>query len=167
MRLGQPQRAQALLAFFMRDRRPAQWNQWAEVVGRDPREVRFLGDMPHAWVSSDFIRSALDLLAYERDSDHALVLAAGVPRDWLEEGVGVRGLSTRHGRLSYRLERDGPGVRLRVEAGLRALPEGGLWLAWPGTDALPLASIDGRPLSWHGRELPIVSLPAEIRLTFP
>ena len=167
VRLGQPQRAHALLDFFMRDRRPAQWNQWAEVVGRDPREVRFLGDMPHAWISSDFIRSALDLLAYERDSDHALVLAAGVPRDWLEEGVGVRGLSTRHGRLSYRLERDAAGVRLRVEAGLRALPEGGLWLAWPGSDALPQATIDGRPVRWHGRELPIASLPAEVRLTFP
>jgi hypothetical protein len=167
VRLGQPQRAHALLDFFMRDRRPAQWNQWAEVVGRDPREVRFLGDMPHAWISSDFIRSALDLLAYERDSDHALVLAAGVPRDWLDEGVGVRGLSTRHGRLSYRLERDGPTVRLRVEAGLRALPEGGLWLAWPGSEPLPPATIDGQPVSWHGRELPIASLPAEVRLTFP
>ncbi|HSW26755.1 MAG TPA: hypothetical protein VLJ62_28630, partial [Burkholderiaceae bacterium] len=73
VRLGQPQRAQALADFFMRDRRPAAWNQWGEVVVREAREVRFLGDMPHAWISSDFIRATLDRLAYERDSDSALV----------------------------------------------------------------------------------------------
>jgi hypothetical protein len=167
VRLGESARAHALIDFFMHDRRPAGWNQWAEVVGRDPRKLRFVGDMPHAWISSDFIRSALDLLAYERDSDGALVLAAGVPRDWLASGVAVRGLSTRPGPLSYRLRRYGDGVRLRVEAGLDALPEGGLWFAWPGTDPLPAASIDGRPASWHGRELAIPALPAEVRLALP
>ena len=79
VRLGWRERAHELLDFFMADRRPAAWNQWAEVVGRDPREPRFVGDMPHGWVASDYIRSVLDLFAYERDGDHALVLAAGVP----------------------------------------------------------------------------------------
>jgi hypothetical protein len=166
VRLGQPQRAQALADFFMRDRRPAAWNQWAEVVGREPRKVRFLGDMPHAWISSDFIRATLDRLAYERDADHALVLAAGVPREWLARGVTVRGLRTRHGPLSYRLQRDGTAVHLNVDAGLK-LPEGGLWLAWPGDDALPRASIDGNVASWHGRALRIPSLPARVRLELP
>jgi len=77
VRLGWRDRAQALLAFFLADRRPLAWNQWAEVVGRDPRQPRFLGDMPHGWVASDFIRATLDLFAYERDDDHAVVLAAG------------------------------------------------------------------------------------------
>jgi hypothetical protein len=166
VRLGQPQRAQALADFFMRDRRPAAWNQWAEVVGREPRKVRFLGDMPHAWISSDFIRATLDRLAYERDADHALVLAAGVPREWLARGVTVHGLRTRHGPLSYRLQRDGSAVHLNVDAGLK-LPEGGLWLAWPGDDALPRASIDGQVASWHGRALRIPSLPARVRLELP
>ena len=40
---------------------------------------RFIGDMPHTWVGSDFIRSVLDMLAYERGRDGALVLGAGVP----------------------------------------------------------------------------------------
>ena len=48
---------------------PAGWNQWAEVVVRDAREPRFIGDMPHGWVASDYIRSVLDLFAYERESD--------------------------------------------------------------------------------------------------
>jgi hypothetical protein len=166
VRLGQPQRAQTLAAFFMGHRRPAAWNQWAEVVVRDPREVRFLGDMPHAWISSDFIRSTLDRLAYERDSDHALVLAAGVPREWLDHGVAVNGLRTRHGALSYRLQREAGAVHLNVDAGL-APPPGGLWLAWPGDDTLPQASIDGRAAAWSGRELRIPALPAQVRLVLP
>jgi hypothetical protein len=131
LRLGHPGRARAMLDFFHADQRPAGWNQWAEVVGRVEREPRFIGDMPHAWISSDYIRSALDLLAYERDSDGALVLAAGVPPEWLDAGpVGVEGLGTVHGRLSYRLKRAASGaVELAIGPGLRP-PPGGLWLAW-------------------------------------
>jgi hypothetical protein len=166
VRLGQPQRAQALSDFFMRDRRPAGWNQWGEVVGRQAREVRFVGDMPHAWISSDFIGSTLDRLAYERDADRALVLAAGVPREWVAAGVAVQALRTRHGTLSYRLRREGQMVHLNVEAGM-SLPEGGLWLAWPGDDALPAARIEGRAADWSGRALRIPTLPAQVQLTLP
>ena len=70
--------------FFYRDRRPAGWNQWAEVVLRDAREPRFLGDMPHGWVASDQIRSVLDLFAYEHEGERSLVLAAGVPMAWFD-----------------------------------------------------------------------------------
>jgi hypothetical protein len=95
VRLGWRARAWDALAQYLGDRRPRAWNQWAEVVGRAPREPRFIGDMPHAWVHSDFARSALDLFAYERDADHALVLAAGVPAAWFtiaadsKSGAGV------------------------------------------------------------------------------
>lgn len=132
LRLGQADRARAMLDYFHADQRPPGWNQWAEVVGRLPREPRFIGDMPHAWISSDYVRSALDLLAYERDSDGALVLAAGVAPAWLAQGpVGVDGLGTAHGRLGYTLRQDGDRLRLRLSPGLRP-PPGGLWLAWGG-----------------------------------
>ena len=52
VRLGRKAEAHEMLAFFMKDRRPAAWNQWAEVVGRDPRAPRFIGDMPHTWVGT-------------------------------------------------------------------------------------------------------------------
>jgi hypothetical protein len=77
VRLGQRERALQAMDFFYRDLRPAGWNQWAEVVLRDPREPRFLGDMPHGWVASDQIRSVLDLFAYEHEGERSLVLAAG------------------------------------------------------------------------------------------
>jgi hypothetical protein len=127
VRMGQTERAHELLDLFMNDRRPAGWNQWPEVVYRDQRAPTFLGDLPHTWVASDFIRSFLDLLAYERDSDHALVLAAGIPDTWIAGpgGVAVRRLPTPWGLLEYSLTTEGNSVRLRVGEGL-TVPPGGI-----------------------------------------
>lgn len=165
VRLGQPDRAHALLDFFLHDRRPAPWNQWAEVVGRAPREPRFLGDMPHAWISSDYIRSVIDLLAYERDSDGALVLGAGVPEAWHRAGkVEVQGLRTAYGRLDFRLSREEPGLlRLVVGPGLEA-PPGGLWFAWSGAGQPPASTADGQPLAWQGRLLHLPDGAVDMRL---
>jgi hypothetical protein len=149
VRLGRPREALAMLDFFLRDQRPAGWNQWAEVVGRDAREPRFVGDMPHAWIASDAIRSVLDLLAYERDSDQALVLGAGVlPAWWRAAPVAVRGLGTSWGRLDFRLERESPEV-LRLTVAGDARPPGGLWFAWTGGGPPPSSTADGRPLRWE------------------
>lgn len=102
--LGWRDRAHELLDFFMRDRRPAGWNHWAEVVWRDAKTPKFIGDMPHTWVGSDFIRSFLDMLAYERESDGTLLIAEGLPDRWLERGVRVEGLVTRYGRLGFSIK---------------------------------------------------------------
>ena len=149
---------------FLRDRRPAPWNQWAEVVGREPREQRFLGDMPHAWISSDYIRSALDLLAYVRDSDGALVLGAGIPPAWHRTGpVEVRGLRTAFGKLDFKLEREVPNVlRLVVGAGLER-PPGGVWFAWPGSGEPPASTVDGAALQWQGKLLRLPDAGADLR----
>ena len=166
VRLGWRERAGAMLACFMRDRRPAGWNHWAEVVDREPRHARFVGDMPHTWVGSDFIRSLLAMLAYERDADQALVVAAGVPLRWLQApgGVAVSGLRTRFGPLSYRAEASGGGAIVVGIAGGLAVPPGGIVLDLP-LDAPPRrVTVDGRRRSATG---PIVvrSLPARVEVT--
>jgi hypothetical protein len=127
VRLGWTERAHQLLDFFLKNRRPPAWNQWPEVVYRDPRKPGFLGDLPHTWVGSDYVRSFLDLLAYERDSDHALILAAGVPESWIDSsgGVAVRHLPTPWGLLDYSLARKGDAVRLKVGGRIK-LPPGGI-----------------------------------------
>ncbi|WP_291840662.1 discoidin domain-containing protein [Brevundimonas sp.] len=155
VRLGRRDEALRALDFYFADMRPRAWNGWAEVVGRDEREPRFIGDMPHAWISSDYIRSALDLLVYERDSDHALVLAAGVPTAWLEgEGVGVRAVRTPYGALTYRLRRDGRGFVLTLEPGVT--PPGGFVIPWPKGQTPPAAvRIDGRAAAFADGELKI------------
>jgi hypothetical protein len=130
VRLGWRDRVGDLIAFFFADRRPAAWNQWAEVVGRDARKPRFVGDMPHAWIASDFVRSALDLFAYDRESDNSMVLAAGVQPDWLQgEGIAIRDLRTPYGRLGYTLKATGKEVTLTVTQPIS--PPGGLVLSLP------------------------------------
>lgn len=165
VRLGRVDDAQRLLAWFFTHQRPAGWNQWAEVVLPDAREPRFLGDMPHAWVSSDYLRAALDLLAYEREATGSLVLGAGVSSAWRAAGdIGVTGLSTAWGRLDYRLLRraDG-GWTLHIDRRPERLP-GELRLAWPGRAPLPRANVETQALAWQGRELPLPAHATTIEL---
>ena len=98
-RLGQRERALAALDFFMNDRAIKEWNAWGEVVARERRKPFYLGDLPHGWVASDFIRSSLDMFAYEKEGE--LILGAGVDKNWLEgEGINIRNLRTTRGLLS-------------------------------------------------------------------
>jgi hypothetical protein len=128
--LGWRDRAQCLLAFFLDDRRPLGWKQWAEVAAQDYRSPTYLGDIPHLWVGSDFARSFLDMLAYERESDDALVLGAGIPSSWLDRGVRVRGLRTIYGPLNFSARRDGKRIVVHI-SGVR-VPRGGIVLQLPG-----------------------------------
>jgi len=130
IRLGQPERAHAYAAWLMSTRRPAAWNQWSEAVWRDARTPRFIGDMPHGWVASDFMRATLDMIAYEREVDSVLVVGAAIPIEWARtrNGVRVRGLRTWWGSLDLRVESAGTAVRVTV-AGVD--PPGGIVLHAP------------------------------------
>ena len=161
VRLAWRAHAHELLAYFMADRRPQAWNQWAEVVGRDPRKPRFVGDMPHGWIASDFIRAALDLFAYERD-DRSLVLAAGVPAAWLDgAGIAVSDLPTPYGPLRYSLRRESGRIRLHVDGATR-MPPRGFVFAWPLSEAPGTTRVNGRIASWADRELRLTKLPADV-----
>ncbi|MEG3175535.1 discoidin domain-containing protein [Sphingomonas sp. RB3P16] len=143
VRLGWAERANHLLDFYMAARRPAAWNGWAEVVGRLPREQRFIGDMPHAWVASDFIRAALDLFAYERQRDQALVLGAGLTERW-QSGAGsaIRGLRTAYGTLDLSVRSDDRALTIDIAGTAR--PPGGFVLPWVSAGRPGPTTIDGR-----------------------
>ena len=163
VRLGWRNRINPLIDFFMKDRRPAGWNQWAEVVGRDPREIRFIGDMPHAWVASDFVRGALDMFAWERRDDRALVLGGGLSKDWLAgQGSAIRGLATPYGSLDFAMR--GNAQRLSATIAGSARPPGGFILAWPFEDRPPSARVDGLHASWSGKTLHITPTGKPIRI---
>lgn len=167
VRLGWRARAWEATEFFFKDRAPPAWNQWAEVVSSTPRQPFFVGDLPHAWVASDFVRSALDMFAYERDVDGPIVLAAGVPTSWLTgKGIAIEDLNTSHGMLSYSLQRSDKQLTLQVSEGLR-LPAAGLLLQWPYEGTPGEASINGEPAQWLGNELHIGSLPAKVEIDIP
>jgi hypothetical protein len=175
VRLGWRARAWDALAMYLADQRPRAWHQWAEVVGRAPREPRFIGDMPHAWVHSDHARSVLDLFAYEREVDHALVLTAGIPSAWFTKpgvaidgvapGFAIDGLPTPYGPLSYAVTATNDAITLRIGPG--AVPPGGLAFPWPLTTPPGAARINGKPVRWRGAapELSITERPATIVLS--
>ena len=164
VRLGQRDRAHQLLDWFFKDQRPAAWYQWAEVVWRDPAAPKFIGDMPHTWVGSDYIRSVLDMMAYERESDSSLVIGAGVPERWVMErpGVTVRRLSTHYGPLSFTMRNENGSVRVSMQAGVR-IPPGGIVVYAPferPPNAMLVNGIPG-PRSATGGVI-VRSVPAEV-----
>jgi hypothetical protein len=167
VRLGWRDRAWQATEFFFKDRAPQAWNQWAEVVSHTPRKPFFVGDLPHAWVASDFVRSALDMFAYSRDVDDSLVLAAGVPTRWLEgKGVAIKGLRTPNGQLSYALSRSDKQLVLDLSAGL-VPPHGGVILPWPYSGEPGGTTVNGEPAQWLNGELRITQVPARVEIDVP
>ena len=60
------------------------------------------------------------MLAFEREADRSLIVAAGLPDAWLTDDseVVVEGLPTYYGKLSYALRREGSDtVRVRALGG--------------------------------------------------
>jgi len=168
VRLGWRDRAQRLLAQFLADRRPAPWNEWAEVVWRVPRTPKFIGDMPHTWIGSDFVRSVLDMFAYDREQDSALVVGAGVTAAWVDAapGVVVRGLRTPHGTLDMRMHGDGRVVHVRL-AGRLSIPRGGIVLVSPYDRAVRDAVVNGQRTAPSATgEIMIRHLPATVVLRY-
>ena len=144
VRLGQLERAHALLNFYMQDRRPTAWNQWSEVISRLKREPHFIGDLPHTWVGSDFIRAVLDLFVYADTETGSLVIGAGLPRSWLQnEGIRVHGLRTPYGEVSY-TARDESG-QVRVDLKGSTMPPGGYVLPAYMKDAISV-TFNGKPV---------------------
>ncbi len=162
VRLGEKERALEALWWFFGHRRPAAWNQWAEVVWRDPLAPQFIGDMPHTWVGSDFIRAVTDLFAYEEGD--RLIVGAGIPEAWAqsETGVGVQRLGTHYGPLSYTLTDDGTAATFVIEDG-PTVPPGGLIVKSPFDEARS-ATIDGEAADVVGNAVVVRALPARVVL---
>jgi hypothetical protein len=87
--------------------------------------------------------SFLSLLAFEREADGALVIAAGIPEAWLTEGVRLQDLPTHYGKLSYTLRQNAPD-RLRVSlAGNLAMAPGNIVIKLPLTVPLEQVEVNG------------------------
>ena len=166
VRLGWRERAGELLDWFLAQRQPAGWRQWPEVVSFERRQPRYLGDMPHGWVGSDYMRSVLDMLEHFRARDQAIVLAAGVQAAWLEgPGVVVKNLTVSAGSLDYRLRRRNGRIEAEIHGQLE-LPSGGIVLCAPGLSAQSTAKLNGKTVALEpGGELRLHRLPARIVLT--
>ena len=101
--LNQREKAHKMLDFFFNDQRPETWNHWAEVVWKNIDEPRFIGDMPHTWVGSDYINAVRAMFVYEDDLDTSLILGAGLKEEWIDspEGVKISQMPTYYGDVNY------------------------------------------------------------------
>jgi hypothetical protein len=148
LRLGRRADAAEMAAFFLDDRRPRAWNQWPEIAWREPRSPGHLGDVPHAWIGAEYVLAVISMLAYERDADDALVVGAGVPASWLDDGeIAVTALPTRHGRLDVRLARDGERTLVASIGGDITVPAGGIELRPPLASPLASAEVNGHAVT--------------------
>lgn len=118
--LNQRERAHKMLDFFFTDQRPQEWNHWAEVVWKNINDPKFIGDMPHTWVGSDYINSVRLMFIYENDLDTSLILGAGLKSDWINsnEGVSISNLPTYYGDVSYSIKKVGNQYKLDIGGSL-------------------------------------------------
>lgn len=125
--LDQPERAHELIDFFLNDQRPQGWYHWAEVVWKEYRIPRFIGDMPHTWVGSDFINAIRSMFVYENEYDESLVLASALYQDWIDapEGMSVEHLPTYYGDISFSVNREANHYQFEIWGDVK-LPANGI-----------------------------------------
>jgi len=144
LQLGWKDRALALLEWLIADQRIPAWRQWPEVSTRDPRAARFLGDLPHGWVASSFVRTLRRLVVQEDEDAQSLVIGAGVPEAWVREEPGVlaTGLPTQFGALDLEIHADLED-RVAVRFGGPCFPPGGVEIHSPLPQPLRQVIADG------------------------
>ena len=165
VRLDRPERANALLDYFLGDRRPAHWNHWAEVVWKDPATPRFIGDMPHTWVGGEFINAVRSMFVYENGG--RLELLAGVRPGWIEadQGVALTRWPTFYGRLDLSAACDGGEWVIHIAGSCD--PPGGVSIHLP-PDRTPVSVVvDNRPAAIGSAVSGVLRLdrmPKEVRI---
>jgi hypothetical protein len=169
IRMGLKSQAHEVLEYLFGGLRPPAWNGWAEVVWREPRAPKFIGDLPHSWVGAEFIRSVRTMFAYERESDQALVVGAGLLSGWVlsDNGVIVRRLPTYYGTLNYSIRPRGDRELVVAMTGDIALPPGRIVLCSPLDQPLTGVTVNGRESrNFTKREAVIHQFPATVVLRY-
>ncbi|MEI7725210.1 MAG: discoidin domain-containing protein [Bacteroidota bacterium] len=163
--LDQPGRAHELIDFFLKDQRPQGWNHWAEVVWKDYRTPRYIGDMPHTWVGSDFINAIRAMFVYENEFDETLVLASALYQDWIDapEGMSVENLPTYYGEVSYSIKKDKDKYIFSI-SGDAKLPVNGIKIKNFNGSKLPSrVTVNGMARKdFDANEITVKELPAEV-----
>jgi hypothetical protein len=162
VRLGRREDALELLRFFLSDRRPVGWHQWPEIGWRDPNAPAHIGDVPHTWIGAEYLLALRSFFVWEDELRHRLVLAAGLPWEWLSgPGVRIVKMPTLYGNLTYTLRRINPDTVQFELSEMRKFPKGGVVLQPPLAHKVTrVAKLIGRrpdqhPDGFHFRTLPV------------
>jgi hypothetical protein len=163
--LDQPERAHELIAFFLNDQRPQGWNSWAEVVWKDYRIPRYIGDMPHTWVGSDFINAIRSMFVYENEYDQSLVLASALYQDWIDapKGMSVENLPTYYGEISYSIKKEADNYSFSITGDVK-LPANGIKIRNFNGSKLPVkVTVNGSEIKdFSIKEITVKACPAHV-----
>ncbi|MFO7574609.1 MAG: discoidin domain-containing protein [Bacteroidales bacterium] len=163
--LDQPRRAHELIEFFLDDRRPQGWNHWAEVVWNNYRTPRFIGDMPHTWVGSDFINAVRSMFVYENEFDETLVLGAALYQDWIDspEGMSVENMPTYYGDISYSVKKEIDSYHFTIKGDIN-LPTNGIRIKNFNGSKLPsMVTINGaESKEFNENEIIVMEIPSKV-----
>ena len=171
IRMGLEETAHEILEYFFNSHRPAAWNQWGEIVWNGRDTPKFIGDLPHTWVGSDYIRAVRSFFAFERETDQALVLAAGIPSSWIANGeeINIKRLPTHFGTINYSLRSHGDNrdkLRLFLSGDLN-IPPGKIIVRSPMQQPLTRVAVNGRDVqSFDADEVVIDQFPVEVILSY-
>ena len=163
--LDQPERAHDLIGFFLKDQRPQGWNGWAEVVWKDYRTPRYIGDMPHTWVGSDFINAIRAMFVYENEDDQTLVLASALFQEWIDspQGMSVEHLPTYYGEVSYSIKKDGNKYTFSISGEMKLPPNGIKIKNFNGSKHPLKVTINGEERKdFSDKEISVKESPAEL-----
>ncbi|MGE5496898.1 MAG: hypothetical protein ACM3Q2_02445, partial [Syntrophothermus sp.] len=167
--MGEKSKAQEMLSFFLSSRRPEGWNAWAEVVWKDYRNAKFIGDMPHAWISAEYINALRNMLVCETDEKN-LIIGAGIKAEWLKEGdsVTVRNLPAHLGRVSFSMKKVASRLFVSFNGDDRLLHESnGIFLLNPLNTVPKKIMVNGKEtVSGIGGGIRISELPSEVVVEF-
>jgi hypothetical protein len=167
--LDEPERAYELIKFFLKDQRPQGWNHWAEVVWKDSRAPKFIGDMPHTWVGSDFINAVRSMFVYENEYDSSIVLAAALYQDWIDspDGMSVENLPTYYGELSYSIKKENEGYHFSIYGDVK-LPKGGIKIKNFNGSKLPArVVVNGKDIKdFSEKEIFVKEFPADLVISY-
>jgi hypothetical protein len=167
--LNQPERAFEVLEYLVDAQRPPAWNHWQEIFWRDGAAPKFIGDMPHTWIGSGYIRAVRSLFAYERESDDALVLGAGLPPSWIDDpaGVGVDRLPTYYGTLNMKVRREDASTVRVVLRGDIQVPAGRIVVRLPVGKPLESVRVNGTAVdTFDASSATIDRFPADVELRY-
>jgi len=167
--LDEPERTHELIKFFLNDQRPQGWNHWAEVVWKDYRTPKYIGDMPHTWCGSDFINAIRSMFVYESTSggeyDSSLILAAALYQDWIDspDGMSVENLPTYYGEVSYSINKEENKYRFSIYGDIK-LPVGGIKIKNFNGSRLPeKVLVNGKEIKEFSKnEISIKEFPADL-----
>lgn len=167
--LDQPERAHELIQFFLDDQRPQGWNHWAEVVWKDYRTPKYIGDMPHTWVGSDFINAIRSMFVYENEYDQSLVVASALYQDWIDspEGMSVEHLPTYYGEISYAIKKTQNSYHFSIYGDAKP-PVNGIKIRNFNESRMPVkVTINGKESKeFTEKEISVLAFPAEIVIEY-